>query len=111
MALVGGWATAILRSVRVDLAFLGTDGFAGLAGPSCASYEEAQFKDEARRASGRTMILADHSKFAQPGLFQFCTWPETSALVTDATAEATQIGRHTQVITAPASETPASVGD
>ena len=102
LALAGGWAVDALRSIRVDLAFLGTDGCRGLSGPSSASYEEAQFKTEVVRASNRTVVLGDHSKFAQTGLFQFCSWDEVYALVTDTGATAADmqaIGERTRVIT------------
>lgn len=105
MALAGGWAIDELRSIRVDLAFLGTDGFHGLAGPTTASYQEAQFKTEVVRASNRTIVLGDHSKFAQPGLFQFCAWEDVYALVTDPGATDTDVqnlAEHTRVITGPA---------
>ncbi len=103
MALAGGWAMDALRSVRVDIAFLGTDGFQGLSGPSSASYEEAQFKTGVVRASNRTVILGDHTKFTQPGLFQFCTWADVDTLVTDrgtAAADAEALADHTRVMTA-----------
>lgn len=105
MALVGGWAIEELRSIHVDLAFLGTDGFDGLAGPSCASHEEAQFKTEAMRASAQTMILADHSKFRQAGLFQFCGWEDVAAIVADHRLTSDyldEFGHRTRVIVAPA---------
>ncbi len=106
MAIAGGWAVSALRSIHIDLAFLGSDGFGGLAGPSSASYEETEFKAEVIRASDRAVVLADHSKFSQPGLFQFCRWEDVYALVTDQRApesDVRAIGKRTKVVTAASS--------
>ncbi len=103
MAVAGAWAVDAVRGIRVDVAFLGTDGFDGLEGPSTASYEEVQFKSEVVRSSKCTAILSDRSKFDHQGLFQFCRWSDVYALITDSTAsteKVTAIGQQTRVIVA-----------
>lgn len=103
MAVAGAWAIDAVRGVRVDIAFLGTDGFVGQTGPSSASYEEMQFKSAVVETSNRTVILSDHSKFGQRGLFQFCAWHDVYALVTDSRApeaEVRTIGQETRVMMA-----------
>ena len=103
MAVAGVWAVDAVRGVRVDTAFLGTDGFVGQAGPSSASYEEMQFKSAVAETSDRAVVLSDHSKFGQRGLFQFCAWRDVYALVTDAhapEADARAIAQHTRVVVA-----------
>lgn len=108
MAAAGAWAVDAVRSIRVDIAFLGTDGFNGLAGPSTASYEEVQFKSAVVQSSTSTVVLGDHSKFGYRGLFQFCSWPDIYALVTDSgipQQEVTSIGQQTRVIVAESAAT------
>ena len=73
--IVGAWATQAISSLHFDLAFLGSDGFRDLSGPSCVSYEEAEVK--------QTVVLSDHTKFLSNSLFQFADWSQLTALVTD----------------------------
>lgn len=112
MAAAGAWTVSAVRGIRVDVAFLGTDGFEDLAGPSSASYEEVQFKAAAVEVSSCSIILSDHSKFTHRGLFQFCGWRDVYALVTDSAAPqeaVTQIGQQTRVMVAD-SQSPGSQG-
>ncbi|WP_066684131.1 DeoR/GlpR family DNA-binding transcription regulator [Christensenella intestinihominis] len=103
MALVGGWTVDALRLVEADIAFLGTDGFAGREGPCSASFEEVEVK-RAIVGSGRKKILVcDHSKFLRSDMFLYCGFDEIDCVVTDEKAPAREIAnlrRHTEVITA-----------
>lgn len=81
--IVGSWALKALRSIHVDAAFLGSDGFKDLSGPSTASYEECEFKQAVLSCSDRTIILSDNSKFLSNSLFQFCCWDQIYAFVTN----------------------------
>jgi DeoR family transcriptional regulator of aga operon len=103
-ATVGQWAVDAVRSIRVDLAFLGTDGIASSTGPSCDSFEESQLKSAVVESSGRVVVLADSMKFATEGVFRFCDWAQVHALVTNTGApkdEVRRIGRATRLVVAP----------
>ena len=81
--IVGAWTTQAVRSLHLDLAFLGSDGFRDLSGPSCVSYEEAEVKKAVLKSSTHSVILCDHTKFLSSSLFQFADWEEISVLITD----------------------------
>lgn len=81
--IVGSWTIQALQSLHIDTAFLGSDGFRNLAGPSTASYEEAEFKQAVLSCSNRTVILSDHTKFFSNSLFQFASWKEIDTLITN----------------------------
>lgn len=86
--IVGGWANQILNTISIDIAFLGSDGFKNLTGPSTASFEEAEFKQHVLARSNQVIILSDNSKFLSNSLFQFCEWKDIYALITDKSEDA-----------------------
>lgn len=104
--IIGPWAIQALKSLYIDIAFLGCDGFKDLSGPSTASYEESELKQAVLGCCRRTVILTDNIKFHTNSLFQFCDWQEIYALVTNASgseefqALAAKISEKTQVILA-----------
>lgn len=81
--MIGPWAIQTLKSLYLDLAFLGTDGFRSLSGPSTASYEESELKKAVLGSCNRAVVLTDNSKFQSNSLFQFCGWQEIYALITN----------------------------
>jgi DeoR family transcriptional regulator of aga operon len=82
-AAVGDWALNALTTIHADLAFLGSDGYKGLTGPSTLSYEEAAFKKGAIAASAQTFVVADSSKSQGAGRFEYCRWGAVAGLITD----------------------------
>lgn len=93
MANVGSWAVQAIQSTNIDVAFLGTDGLRGTAGPTSASYDEADFKAAVIASSRRTIVLGDSSKFTHAGLFVFKPWKGIDHFVTDdAITEADRAG-------------------
>lgn len=80
---VGSWAIQALRTIHADIAFLGSDGFKTLSGPSSASYEESELKRTMVSCCEHAIVLCDHTKFSTNSLFQFCEWNEISALITN----------------------------
>ncbi len=81
--IVGAWAVQAVRSLHLNIAFLGSDGFRDLSGPSCASYEETALKQAVLESCTHSVILSDHTKFFSSCLFQFAQWDQIYALVTD----------------------------
>ncbi|MGF0034588.1 DeoR/GlpR family DNA-binding transcription regulator [Bariatricus sp. SGI.154] len=102
--IVGSWAIQALKSLYVDIAFLGSDGFRNLSGPSTASYEESELKQAVIECCNRTVILTDNTKFQTNSLFQFCDWQDVYALVTNSSDSAdfqtlaAKIGEKTKVL-------------
>ena len=84
LALIGLWAIHSLKSVKADIAFLGTDGFESRGGPCTASYAEAEVKKTMIGCSKEIAIVCDSSKFKMSGMFQFAEWKDIDFLVTDA---------------------------
>lgn len=90
-AAVGGWTDQILENIHADVAFLGSDGFSGLPGPSAVSYSEADFKKKVIKAASKVYTVADSSKFDNTGLFAYTNWNEISGLITDSNAPESKI--------------------
>lgn len=82
-AAVGGWTDQALDSIYADVAFLGSDGFNGLSGPSALSYSEADFKKRVMNAATKVYTVADNSKFNSTGLFSYGNWNDVTGLITD----------------------------
>lgn len=80
---VGDWALEQLNSLKVDIAFLGTNSFRGFCGPTSASYDEVQIKKAIVKSSNKTYLLADHTKFSTSSLFQICNWEDLSGVITN----------------------------
>lgn len=80
---VGSWALWALKSIHADVAFLGSDGFKDLSGPSSAAYEESELKMAMVSGSERAIVLCDNQKLGSNSLFQFCDWKDIYALITN----------------------------
>lgn len=91
LAVVGQWANEQICSIKVDTAFIGSDGFQNLAGPATYSYEEAEIKKNMLKISRQKIVLADSSKFRSGGSFQFGSWNDIDVLITDINASAEEI--------------------
>ncbi len=80
---IGSWAIQALKSIHADVAFLGSDGFKDLSGPSSASYEESELKMAMISCSERAIVLCDNQKLGSNSLFQFCDWQDIYGLITN----------------------------
>jgi DeoR/GlpR family transcriptional regulator of sugar metabolism len=81
-ALVGPVAVATLRSLHVDMLFLGVHGMSG-EGFSTPNLLEGE-TDRAHLASAeRAVVVADHTKWGVRGLSQIARLEEAHVLVTD----------------------------
>jgi len=82
-ALVGPFAVAALRSVHVDLVFMGIHGMTVEAGFTTPNLQEAE-TDRALIDSGRQLVvLADHTKWGVIGISSIARLDEADVLVTD----------------------------
>lgn len=90
-ATIGSWTDTILDSIHADIAFLGSDGFNGLNGPSAVSYSESDFKNKVIKAATKVYTVADSSKFENTGLFAYSDWERINGLITDSKAPENQL--------------------
>ncbi|NDL62004.1 DeoR/GlpR family DNA-binding transcription regulator [Acerihabitans arboris] len=67
---VGSWAIKALQQIKVDIAFMGCDGFHD-GGPSIRSFRELDIKEAAITSAKRSVLLADSSKFQQTGMYLY----------------------------------------
>jgi DeoR family fructose operon transcriptional repressor len=84
---VGESTTRALDDLRVDVAFLGTNGISPAHGFSTPDESEAATKRAMTRAAQRTVVLADSSKLGREHLVRFAGVGEVDVLVTDAEAD------------------------
>jgi DeoR/GlpR family transcriptional regulator of sugar metabolism len=82
-ALVGPVAVAALRSLHVDLLFLGAHGVDAGAGLTTPNLVEAETNRALVACARRTCVLVDHSKFGVIGLSTFLDLDQVDVLVTD----------------------------
>ena len=82
-SVVGARAVESIRDLRVDVAFLGTNGISADHGFSTPDPEEAMAKRAMISAARRTVVLADSSKIGVDVLTCFAGLDEVEALVTD----------------------------
>jgi DeoR family fructose operon transcriptional repressor len=83
LAAVGTWAEQALAEVRVDVAFLGTNGLTVEAGLSTPDLAEAAIKRTLVAAAARTVVLTDHSKIGRTELAVVAPLSRVDTVVTD----------------------------
>lgn len=86
-SVAGSWTVSQIDQVHADLAFMGTDGFANLSGPSTATPEAAEVSRMMISHADELYVLADASKSRLAGMTQVCGWEEVDALVTESGAD------------------------
>ena len=82
-ALVGPFAVAQLRSIHVDLVFMGVHGMDAKAGFSCPNLLEAETDIALIEAGRRLVVLADHTKWGVVGIASIARLDQADILVTD----------------------------
>ncbi|MCX8583941.1 MULTISPECIES: DeoR/GlpR family DNA-binding transcription regulator [unclassified Gilliamella] len=87
----GGWALSMISEIQVDVCFLGTDGFANLAGPSSPSSSDACIDKAIIAHADKRYILGDYTKFNRKSLFKICNWDEITALITNDAADVIKV--------------------
>jgi DeoR family fructose operon transcriptional repressor len=84
---VGDSTVRALADLRVDVAFLGTNGISAAHGFSTPDEAEAATKRAMVRAAQRSVVLADSSKLGREHLVRFAALEDVDALVTDGDAD------------------------
>jgi len=83
-ALVGPFAVAQLRSVHLDMVFMGVHGMDARAGFTCPNLNEAETERSMIEAGRELVVLADHTKWGVVGIASIARLDQAHALVTDA---------------------------
>ena len=82
-ALVGPVADLTIRSLHVDMLFLGCYGFDADAGLTTPTLAEGETNRTFMRVARRVVVLADHTKWGLVSLSSFARLSEVDVLVTD----------------------------
>lgn len=82
-ALVGPVAVATIRSLHVDVVFMGVHGMAERTGFTTPNILEAETNRAFAESTSRLVVVADHTKWGTVGLSQIAPLDEASVLVTD----------------------------
>ena len=82
-ALVGPVAVTTLRSLHVDLLFIGVHGLADDAGLTTPNLLEAEANQALISAADRVVVVADHTKWGVRGLSKTARLADAHVLVTD----------------------------
>jgi DeoR family fructose operon transcriptional repressor len=83
LANVDDWALRELATLRVDVAFVGTNGLSVERGLSTPDPAEAAVKRAICVAAAQTVVLADHTKLEQESAVRFAAIDEFDVLVSD----------------------------
>ena len=83
-ALVGPVAVNAVRSLHLDVLFLGVHGISPDAGLTTPNLLEAETNRAFVAAAGKLVVVADHMKWGVRGLSRICDLHEVDVLVTDA---------------------------
>jgi len=84
LADVDDWALRQLADLKVDVAFIGTNGLTVARGLSTPDPAEAAVKREMCRAAQQVVVMADHTKVGEDAAVRFAPIDHVDALVTDA---------------------------
>ncbi|CRK61419.1 DeoR-family transcriptional regulator [Alloactinosynnema sp. L-07] len=82
-ALVGPVAVQALRSLHLDVVFLGVHGMSERAGFTTPNLDECETDRALVEAGGRLVVLADHTKWGVIGISTIADLAEADVLVTD----------------------------
>jgi len=82
--LVGPFAVAALRTVHVDLVFVGVHGMDPRSGFTCPNLLEADTDRALIDAGRRLVVVTDHSKWGVIGISSIARLDQADTLVTDA---------------------------
>ena len=82
-AAVGDAALAVLDCLRVDIAFIGTNGISARHGLSTPDPDEAAIKRAMVRSANYVVVASDSSKIGREELVSFAPLSSVDALITD----------------------------
>ena len=83
-ALVGPFAVSAIRSIHVDLVFVGIHGMDARSGFTCPNLQEADTDRALIEAGRRLVVVGDHSKWGVVGISSIARLDQADILITDA---------------------------
>jgi DeoR/GlpR family transcriptional regulator of sugar metabolism len=86
--LVGPFAVSALRSVHVDLVFMGVHGMDSRTGFTSPNFLEAETNRALVEAGRRLVVVSDHTKWGAIGISSFARLDQADTLITDSGLEA-----------------------
>jgi len=86
-ALVGPFAVTALRSVHLDIVFMGVHGMEPRAGFTTPNMLEAETDRALIEACRRLVVVADHSKWGVVGISSIARFDEADVLISDSRLE------------------------
>lgn len=94
LATVDEWALDRLRSLVIDMAFLGTNGISLEHGITTPDPAVAAVKQTAVRVAGRRVLVAAHSKFGETHFCRFADVSDFQTVITGTELSATEAHRY-----------------
>ena len=91
--LVGPLAESTLRSINVDVAFVGVDGIDVRAGLTTQNETEASTNRALIERSRRVIVVADGSKLGRVAFASICSLGAADELITDTGADERELAR------------------
>jgi DeoR/GlpR family transcriptional regulator of sugar metabolism len=82
-ALVGPFAVAALRTIHVDLVFVGVHGMDPQSGFTCPNLLEAETDRALIEAGRRLVVAADHTKWGMIGISSIARLDQADVVITD----------------------------
>lgn len=82
-ALVGPFAVAQVRSIHVDISFMGVHGMDAKAGFTCPNLLEAETDVALIEAGRRLVVVADHTKWGVVGIASIARLDQADVLISD----------------------------
>jgi DeoR/GlpR family transcriptional regulator of sugar metabolism len=86
-ALVGPFAVEVIRSLHVDMVFMGTHGIDPRSGFTTPNILEAETNRALIEAGRRLIVLADHTKWGIVGISSVARLEEADTIITDSGLE------------------------
>lgn len=87
----GGWTVNAIKQLHVDIAFIGSDGFSNMSGPTTPSSSDQFIDQTIIKHAYKKYIVADYTKFSRNSLYKICNWEDITALITNKEANLEQI--------------------
>ena len=82
-SLVGPAAVASMKSIFVDVVFIGVNGIDAERGLTCFSSDEAEINSVMVQQAKRKVVVTDHSKLGQVARWVICPTEGIDVLITD----------------------------
>ena len=86
-AMVGPIAEDLLKKLRVDKSFIGSNGFNINSGATTPELREAKIKEIALENTGENFLLFDQSKWKEIYFYKFADFNQINYIITDALEE------------------------